>query len=95
MTLFKLVEWEGGNGNWYCEHTSTFPDGVQKWVCPARILGMSVDKFIEWLFENYKPDYFYHNADCSFCSWAWKSQEKMRLYKNFINKKAREKNFMI
>ena len=94
-TLFKLVEWEGGNGNWYCEHTSSSPDGVQKWVCPARILDMTADKFIKWLIDTYKPDKVFHNEDCSFVGWAWKDQSMMRKYKNHINKIAREKNFLI
>lgn len=96
MILYRLEEWQSASGRyWHCEHTSSFPKGVQKWVVPARLLNMPVDKFIEWLFKNYKPDMFYHNKDCSFCSWGWKSQTQMRKYKNYINKIAREKNFQI
>lgn len=94
-TLYKLAEWQGSSGIWYCEHTGTFPDGVQKWVIPARLMEMSVDNFLEWLIEKFQPDYFNHNKDCSFCSWGWLDQQKMRKYKNTINKIAREKNFKI
>ena len=93
--LYKLSEWQGGGGNWMCEHTSSFPQGVCKWVIPARLLGMSADEFIKWLIENYKPDNIYHNEDCSFVGWSWKSQAAMRKYKNYINRIAREKNFHI
>ena len=93
--LYRLEEWQGGSGIWYCEHISSYPKGVQKWVCPARILDMTVDKFLQWLINTYKPDFIHHNKDYTFCSWGWQSQEMMRKYKNYINKKAREKNFMI
>jgi hypothetical protein len=94
-TVYKLVEWEGGSGLWYCEHTSSYPEGIQKWVLPARLLGMTVDEFLRWLIDTYKPDRVYHNEDCSFVGWAWKDQSMMRKYKNYINKVAREKNFLI
>ena len=94
-TLYRLEEWQGGSGVWLCEHTSSYPEGVQKWVLPARLLDMTVDKFLEWLIDTYKPDHIYHNEDCSFVGWGWSDQEQMRKYKNTINKIARQKNFLI
>ncbi len=94
-TLYRLEEWQGGSGVWLCEHTSSYPEGVQKWVLPARLLDMTVDKFLEWLIDTYKPDHIYHNEDCSFVGWGWSDQSAMRAYKNYINKIARQKNFLI
>ena len=49
-TVYKVTEWQGGgkDGYWYCEHTSSYPAGVEKWVCPSRILGMSPADFIKF-----------------------------------------------
>ena len=94
-TLYKLTEWQGGSGMWLCEHTSSYPEGVQKWVLPARLLDMTVDKFLQWLIDTYKPDHIFHNEDCSFVGWGWSDQEQMRKYKNYINRIARQKNFLI
>ena len=93
--LYRLEEWKGASGIWYCEHTSSNPKNIDKWVLPSRLLGMSADEFLKWLFEKYQPDHIFHNEDCSFVGWGWTSQAKMRLYKNYINKVAREKNFLI
>lgn len=95
MMLYQCKEWHSESGLWYCEHTDSFPQGVQKWVIPARILGISPAEFLEFLIKNYSPDRIHHNDDYSFVWWAWTDQSKMRLYKNFINKKARECNFQI
>ena len=95
MVLYRLEEWQGSSGIWYCEHTSTFPENVTKWVIPSRLLGMEPANFIIWLKDNYKPDVWSHNEDCSFVGWGWTSQAQMRKYKNAINRIAREKNFMI
>jgi hypothetical protein len=95
MALYRCEEWQGSSGYWYCEHTSTFPHNVQKWVVPARILGVSPADFIQLLIEKFKPDHIWHNEDCSFVGWGWKSQSQMRVYKNWINAEARKKNFQI
>ena len=93
--LYRLEEWQGESGRWYCEHISSSPEGVQKWVLPARLLDMTVDKFLQWLMDTYKPDHFFRTEDCSFVGWSWSDQEQMRKYKNAMNKIARQKNFLI
>lgn len=95
MALYRCEEWQGGSGCWYCEHTSTFPQNVQMWVVPSRILGISPADFIQLLVDKFKPDNFYHNEDYSFVGWSWKSQAQMRAYKNWINAEARKKNFQV
>jgi hypothetical protein len=93
--LYRLEEWQGASGNWYCGHTGSFPQHIQKWVIPARILGVTADEFLKILIKDFEPDEIYHNKDCSFVGWSWKSQVKMRKYKNYMNKLAREQNFQI
>lgn len=95
MVLYRLEEWQGSSGLWYCEHTSTVSDKITKWIVPARLLGMDPADFIQWLIKEYKPDVIHHNEDCSFVSWAWNNQTQMRKYKNYINAVSRKKNFMI
>jgi hypothetical protein len=95
MSLYHCEEWQGASGYWYCEHTSSFPRNVQKWVVPARILEMTPADFLKFLMENFKPDKIIHNEDYSFVGWGWNSQAQMRKYKNFINQKARERGFQL
>lgn len=93
--LYRCEEWKSTANIWYCEHTASFPRDVQKWVVPARILQVTPADFIQLLIDEFEPDKIYHNEDCSFVSWGWTSQAKMRRYKNWINQKARECNFQI
>lgn len=93
--LYECKEWQGTSGVWYCEHTASFPRDVQKWIVPARILQVTPADFIQLLIDEFEPDKIYHNEDCSFVGWGWTSQAKMRKYKNWINQKARERNFQI
>ena len=94
-TLYQLTEWQSASGIFYCEHTSSFPKNVNKWVVPARILGLTPADFLRYLINEYQPDTIFHNEDCSFVGWGWRSQAKMRKYKNAINAEARRKNFKI
>ena len=93
--VWKAEEWQGGSGIWYCNCISDLANGSGTWYIPARILGISPAQFISLLFNEYKPDYFHYNKEKSFCMWGWTNQSKERLYKNWINKKAREVNFQI
>lgn len=93
--LYRLEEWQGASGVWYCEHTSSFPANVEKWVVPARVLNMSVDDFLRMLIKDFKPDVITVKKDGSFVSWGWSKQSEMRKFKNFINSEARKKNFQI
>ena len=93
--LFELKEWQSTSGMWHCGHTASFPKETQLWVVPARILGISPAEFLKILIDKYKPDDIFHNDDCTFVSWSWKSQSQMREYKNWMNAEARKKNFQV
>ena len=93
--LYRLEEWQGASGVWYCEHTSSFPANVEKWVIPARVLNMSVDDFLRMLIKDFKPDVITVKKDGSFVSWGWLKQSEMRKFKNWMNAKSRAINFQI
>lgn len=94
--LYRLDEWQStGTKIWYCEHTGSYPQGVQKWVIPARVLNMSVDDFLRMLIKDFKPDVITVKEDGSFVSWGWSKQSEMRKFKNWMNAKSRAINFQI
>lgn len=95
-TVYKVTEWQGGgkDGYWYCEHTSSYPVGVEKWVCPSRILGITPADFIKFIMKEYNAEIF-GRADGSFVGWRWKNYADCHRYVLFINRKAREKGFQI
>lgn len=93
--LYRLEEWRGSSGIWYCEHIASYPKDVEKWVIPARLLNMSVDEFLRMLIEEFKPDHIHAKADGSFVSWGWSSQAAMRKYKNWMNAQSRKVNYQI
>ena len=93
MALYRLEEWED-RGKYYRNYTKEGKKGGL-WFHPARILGISADKYIEWVIKNYNAEVYYHNDDCSLVFIRWNKQSDMRKFKNYINAQARKKNYII
>ena len=93
--LYKLSEWKDNCGYWHCNDIEDLANGSGYWWHPARMLGMTPAAYVGMVTENFKPDLVYHNEDCSFVVWSWKSQAQMRKFKRYINAEARKKNFIV
>ena len=98
--LLRYEEFEL-NGRWYCNDTKELnrKDSVASlWYTPARMLNMELADYVKMLIERFEVDHIsyggteYHEAGV--LVYSWDSQAKMRVFKNFINKKARELNFI-
>lgn len=94
--IYKLTEWQDVNtGRWHCNCIDALGQGSGYWWHPARIMGISPAKYLQWVIDNYKPDKINHNLDGSVIWFEWNSQITMRLYKNKINALARKVNYQI
>ena len=93
--LWRCSEWQGASGLWYCNCTDSLTTNAAKWYAPARVLGISPAEFIKLVIGKFGADKVAYSLDTGFFHYAWTSQDKMRIYKNYINRVAREKNFQI
>lgn len=93
--LFKVTEWQAASGNWYCGCVDNLAGDSGAWYLPARILNISPAAFIELLVTKFKPDDIWYSKEKCVLVYSWKSQAKMRVYKNWLNAEARKKNFQI
>lgn len=92
--LYKMSEWETSSG-WHCGNVEAVGKNSNAWWYPARILKLSPADYIAFVINQYKPDYIHFNKQAFLFTFSWKNQSKMREFKNFINRKARESNFQI
>ena len=93
--LYKLTEWQGATGRWYCGCVDALGSKNNVWWLPAKILDITPAAFIELVVNTYGADNISFNKDTFFFSFSWSDQNKERKYKNFINAAARKKNFQI
>ena len=95
MAVFKLTEFQGSSGMWYCNDVSNFVGGSGNWWNAARAWNLSPAAFIEMLIKDFKPDNISYNQDKNVLVYSWKSQITMRNFKNKTNAAARRNNFQI
>lgn len=88
----QFKEWQQSSGNWTCAFVDKFSPDLDNYVLPARAMGMDLPTFASFVVKRFQPDVVYYENVLGF---GWKSQAKMREYKNFINKIFREKKFYI
>lgn len=93
--IWQCAEWQGASGYWYCNCIDSLTTNASCWYAPARILGVSPADFIKLLIKEFEPDLIHFNPDSCFFSYGWSDRTKMRKFKNWINKTAREKKFEI
>ena len=93
--LYTMKEWESPSGKWYCNCVDDLAGTAGLWYTPARILDLTPAAYIKFVVEHFKPDDIHYNEEKCLVFFSWKSQTSMRKFKNYINKKAREKNYQI
>lgn len=93
--LLKYTEWQGANGNWYCNDVSDLSSVRSLWWTPARMLNLSSADYVKWLVENFHPDQVLYNQERDVLIYSWKKIADMRVFKNKINALARQHKFII
>ena len=93
--LYKMSEWQSPTGDWHCNDVEELGKGSGYWWLPARMMQLTPAAYLQWVIENFRPDKINHSEDCSYVGWTWKSQVKMRKFKNHINALARRYNFIV
>lgn len=92
--VFQLTEWQGASGRWFCADTQNLTAKYPQWMVPVRLLGMAPADYVKMLVETFHADVRYY-PDNTYLSVSWKNQADMRKFKNFVNQKARQANYLI
>lgn len=93
--LYRTTEWEDAIGNWNCGDVSSLGTKSNTWWYPCNILNLTPVEFVKFLIQEFKAVNFHYNTKADVLIYSFKTQSDCRKYKNFINKKAREKNFIV
>lgn len=93
--LYVTSEWQGANGRWYVNDVTDFTSVACKWWAPVRLLDMTPIEYVLMLKNNFKASKFRYTKEKNVLIFSFATQADARKYKNFINKKAREKQFIL
>lgn len=89
--VYHMEEWES-NGRWHCGDVSALAANSNLWWYVPRLLNISLTDYIHLLLK-YKASNFHYNAQANVLIFSFSSLADCRIFKNYINKQAREKNF--
>lgn len=91
--IYKAEEWESA-GFWHCGDVSRLSAGSNSWWYVPRMLKLSMEEYIYLLKDKFHATNFNYSAKYNVLSFSFKTQAECRKFKNYINKIAREKNFV-
>ena len=94
--ILRLEEFEAA-GQWYVAATADIGKIGNKWYTIPFALKMSAYDYVKLLAEKYQPDSLSlrEGPNGSVLIYSWKSQAKMRLWKNWVNKQLRANQFYV
>ena len=93
--LYVTSEWQGASGRWYVNDVTDLISVACKWWAPVRLLDITPVEYVLMLKNDFKARGFQYTKESNVLIFSFDTQADARKYKNFINKKAREKQFIL
>ena len=90
--VYQMTEWES-NGKWLCGDVSALAADSNDWTYPAQILSLSLTDYILLLMNTYHAEVHY-SVSGNVLVFYFSTLADCRKFKNYINRKAREKHFV-
>lgn len=95
MSLYKCEEWQGSSLDWYVNDVKNSNPIAHKWWIPLLILNISCEEYIKMLKTKFKAKDFNYKKESNVLIFSFSSVTDARKYKNYINRIAREKQFIL
>ena len=93
MHIYKAEEWQSPSGRWLCGDVSALAADSNDWTYPMQIFDLTPEKYVKLLIHAFNADVHY-NSSANVLTFSFSSLADCRKFKNLVNKKAREKNFI-
>ena len=92
--LYKVSQWQGGSGKWYCNDVTDLAGPSAKWWMPARMLGISLCDYILLLKNRFNADIILYNEENDVLIFSWKKETDCHKYVLWINAESRKRKFI-
>ena len=91
--VYKAEEWES-NGRWLCGDVSALAADSNDWTYPMQIFGLTPVEYVKLLIYAFNAEVHY-SLSANVLMFYFSTLADCRKFKNLVNKKAREKHFVI
>lgn len=95
MVLYQLKEYQRASGKYGLICENVLGQQGNHWHLPARVLGLTPEKFIILITTRYNATIDSFNKDKLFITYSWKTLEDARKFKNLVNRVAKQKDFKV
>lgn len=93
--IYRTTEWQGNGGQWYVNDIEEIGGIGSYWWTPVRMLNISPCDYVKFLIDKFNVNKIHYNRDKNVLVFSFKTQTEARKYKNYINKIARDKHYMV
>jgi hypothetical protein len=93
--VYYCEEWETPTKRWHCGDVKDLANGSNLWWHPCNLLGATPADFVLLLVNEYNVSHITYNSKDNVLLYSWDNQADMRRFKNYINAKARQLNFLV
>lgn len=93
--VYKVSEWQGSSGKWYCNDTSDLAGIAGKWWIPARLLKMPLEEYILLLKETFNATIESYNDKTDVLIFYWEKYADCHKCLLWINSMSRKINFIV
>lgn len=94
MHIYKAEEWQSPTGKWLCGDVSALAADSNDWTYPMQIFNLRPVEYVKLLIYGYKAEVHYSKT-VNMLHFYFSSLADCRRFKNDVNKKARERKFII
>lgn len=94
MHIYKAEEWQSSTGKWLCGDVSALAADSNDWTYPMQIFNLRPVEYVKLLIYGYKAEVRYSKS-VNMLHFYFSSLADCRRFKNDVNKKARERKFII
>jgi len=94
MHIYKAEEWQSPTGKWLCGDVSALTADSNDWTYPMQIFNLKPVEYVKLLIYGYKAEVHYSKS-ANMLHFYFSSLADCRRFKNDVNKKARERKFII
>lgn len=91
--IFKMEEWQD-NGKWVCGDVSALAAGSNTWWYVPALLNLTPVEYFYFLKDKFHASHFHYTTKYDVFLFSFDNLIDCRKFKNYVNKIAREKNFI-
>ena len=87
--VYKIEIWQAGSKKWYCADIKH----MTKWWVIPKMLGITLEEYIKMLLDKYQVDNIMYSEKTDVLIFSWDKERFARMFKNDVNRIARNKHF--